>query len=260
MGKQTGTGDELFATSKDDEQIAEQEFEPAVEETEEPTEANEAETAGEATEAPAEESEPNPLDDFLAKKGIKSDDPEALSKVVEMYRNVERGFQQKSQENAQLNRQLETSSQELPKYQAQATDALRNELAEIRSMRTEMEVAKWKSSKNLSPEAEAKMLEYVQSPLVGPNGQVVVNPQTGQPLTKGSLVVSGALSLDDVYRLSGGDTAKVDALKDNLRSEIRKEMAARQSATRPRAASTDSEQFAKPKEDDPFVKALLRGD
>jgi hypothetical protein len=124
-------------------------------------------------------------------------------------------------------------------------------------MRTEMSVEKWKAGRNLSAEDEQKMIEFVQTPITDANGNVQVNPQTGQPITKGMLVLNGVLSLDDVYALSGAGKVEVDSLKENLRKEVQKEMEARQAAKRPSSNATDSTQFGNADNDDPFVKSLF---
>lgn len=190
------------------------------------------------------------IDEFLAKKGIDRNDPDALRKVADMYRNSEKGFYSKSQEAAQLQRQLaqQQVSQAQPDQQA---------LNEVRSMRIEMDTKEWKAQHNLSAEDEQKMVEYVSAPLTDRQGNVIHDPVTGVPLTKGLLVNNGAMSLDDVYRLAGCGVQKVDNLKQNLRQEVEKEMAARQAAKRPSAKATDSTQFGKAQEDDPFLSGLM---
>lgn len=190
------------------------------------------------------------IDEFLAKKGIDRNDPDALRKVADMYRNSEKGFYSKSQEAAQLQRQLaqQQVSQSQPDQQA---------LNEVRSMRIEMDTKEWKAQHNLSAEDEQKMVEYVSAPLTDRQGNVIYDPVTGVPLTKGLLVNNGAMSLDDVYRLAGCGVQKVDNLKQNLRQEVEKEMAARQAAKRPSAKATDSTQFGKAQEDDPFLSGLM---
>jgi hypothetical protein len=219
----------------------------AVEVTNEQTDSQE-----EANEEPAvtDTQTGDAIDEFLAKKGIDRNDPDALRKVADMYRNSEKGFYSKSQEAAQLQRQLaqQQVSQAQPDQQA---------LNEVRSMRIEMDTKEWKAKHNLSPEDEQKMVEYVSAPLTDRQGNVIHDPVTGVPLTKGLLVNNGAMSLDDVYRLAGCGVQKVDNLKQNLRQEVEKEMAARQAAKRPSAKATDSTQFGKAQEDDPFLSGLM---
>lgn len=190
------------------------------------------------------------IDDFLAKKGIDKSDPEALRKVADMYRNSEKGFYSKSQEAAQLQRKL---------AEAQTPDVRPDQQAlnEVRSMRIEMDTKEWKASHNLTPEDEQKMVEYVSTPLTDRQGKIVSDPITGTPFTRGMLVNNGVLSLDDVYRLAGCGIQKADNLKDAYRDEVRKEMAARQAAKRPSSNATDSTQFGKAEENDPFITGLL---
>ena len=219
----------------------------AVEVTNEQTDSQE-----EANEEPAvtDTQTGDAIDEFLAKKGIDRNDPDALRKVADMYRNSEKGFYSKSQEAAQLQRQLaqQQASQAQPDQQA---------LNEVRSMRIEMDTKEWKAQHNLSPEDEQKMVEYVSAPLTDRQGNVIHDPVTGVPLTKGLLVNNGAMSLDDVYRLAGCGVQKVDNLKQDLRQEVEKEMAARQAAKRPSAKATDSTQFGKAQENDPFLSGLM---
>lgn len=190
------------------------------------------------------------IDEFLAKKGIDPSDPEAVRKIADMYRNSEKGFYNKSQEAAQLARQL--AQARVPEMRPD-----QEALSEVRSMRTEMAVEKWKGEHNLSPEDEAKMIDFVNTPLYDQNGNIQINPATGQPLTKGLLVLNGHLSLDEVYKLSGAGQVNVDNLKENLRKEVLKEVEARQAAKRPAANATDSMQFGKAEQDDPFLSSLL---
>lgn len=220
----------------------------AVEVTTEQTDSQE-----EATDEPAvtETQTGDAIDDFLAKKGIDKNDPDALRKVADMYRNSEKGFYSKSQEAAQLQRRLAEQS-----ANNQATDAGQLALSQMRSMRVEMDTKEWKGQRNLSAEDEQKMVNYLDQPLTDRQGNVVTNPQTGKPYTKGLLVVNGAMSLDEVYRLAGCGEQKVDNLKENYRKEVEKEMAARQAANRPAANATNSTQFNKATEEDPFLSGL----
>ena len=255
MDEQTGTDEALFDAS-DVEAVAndstteqaENIDSSAVEVTNEQTDSQE-----EAIEEPAVTDTTqtgDAIDDFLAKKGIDRNDPDALRKVADMYRNSEKGFYNKSQEAAQLQRQL--AQQKMPDMRPD-----QQALSEVRSMRIEMDTKDWKAKHNLSAEDEQKMVEFVSQPLTDRQGNVVYDPVTGIPLTKGLLVNNGAMSLDDVYRLAGCGVQKVDNLKANLRKEVESEMAARQAAKRPAAKATDSTQFGKAQEDDPFLSGLF---
>ena len=83
----------------------------------------------------------------------------------------------------------------------------------------------------------------------------------GRPLVRGLQVANGLLTLNDVLSIVGGNTKpeveeKRQILTDELRNEVRKEMSARQAAKSTKQGSTDSTQFDKPAEDDPFLSGL----
>ena len=256
MDEQTVNEDSIFEASDVQVQDTEQTEEvgsPAVEETGEQSTSEEVATdepaVSETEETQTETQTGDEIDEFLAKKGIKSDDPDALRKVADMYRNVEKEFGKKSQEKAKLEREIANSAPTVSQADQLA-------LSEVRQLKTELSVAQWKQAKGFTPEAERKMMDFCAQPLLDRNGQPQINPQTGQPITKGYLVVSGALSLDDVYKLSGGDSVKTEELKASLKNEINKEMAARQIAQRPVAKATNYTQFSKPEVKDPFAEGL----
>ena len=233
---------------------------PAVEETnEQPTSQNEAKDSMEDSTNNANESQTgDEIEEFLAKKGIKLDDPDALRKVADMYRNVEKDYGRKSQEKAQLERQLEQlnaqSAPLVPSADPMArVQALEKQLAADRQLAA---VKDWKAAKNLSPEVEAKMVDFLSQPLEA-NG-VKQTDNDGNPLTKMFLVQAGALSYDDVFRAVGGDSFRADTVKQELKAAVANEIAAKQNAKSPSSLATDSTQFAKPKEaDDNFVEGLF---
>jgi len=230
---------------------------PAVEETnEQPTSQDEANDSKDDSTNANESKTGDEIEEFLAKKGIKLDDPDALRKVADMYRNVEKDYGKKAQEKAKLERQLEQMSAQPFNSAANPLDriqALENQLNADRQINA---VKEWKAAKNLSPEVEDKMVEYLQQPLVS-NGV----PQTdnfGNPLSKLFLLQNGVLSLDEVFNAVGGDSLKADAIKEELKTAVANEIAAKQTAKSPSALATDSTQFAQPKEaDDDFVAGLF---
>ena len=150
MDEQTGTDDSLFdasdveAVANDStEEQAENNDGSAVEVTNEQTDSQD-----EAIEEPAVTATTqtgDAVDEFIEKKGINASDPDALRKVAEMYRNSEKGFYNKSQEAAQLQRQL--AQQRVPQIQPD-----QQALNEVRSMRIDMDTKEWKSKHNLPPE------------------------------------------------------------------------------------------------------------
>lgn len=233
---------------------------PAVEEAnEQPTSHDEATDSTDDSTNNANESQTgDEIEEFLAKKGVKLDDPEALRKVAEMYRNVEKDYGRKSQEKAQLERQLEQlNSRTAPTTPStdpmERVQALERQLAADRQLNA---VKEWKASRNLSPEVEAKMVEFLDQPLEA-NG-IRQTDNYGNPLTKMFLVQAGALSYEDVYRAVGGDSFKANAVKEELKAAVANEIAAKQSAKSPSSLATDSTQFAQPKTaDDEFVSGLF---
>ena len=241
---------EPVANDSVEEQAIEDMGSSAVEETTEQTTSEDNATEEPAASIEEETQTGDAIDEFLSKKGIKSDDPDALRKLAGMYQNVEKGFYNKSQENAQLQRRL--AEQRVPE-----SNPNQEALSEVRAMRIEMEANKWKQDRNLSPADEQKMIEYITAPLKDAKGNDVTDPATGTVLTRGLLVNNGALSLDDVYKLAGCGSIEVDNLKEDLKNEVKKEMEARLAAKRPSSNATDSTQFSKAEENDPFASALL---
>lgn len=252
---------DLFSESDFADDQTENESSPAVEETtEQPTSQDKTtESAEDSTENANESQTGDEIEEFLAKKGVKLSDPDALRKVAEMYRNVEKDYGKKSQEKAQLERQIEQLNAEASAKAAYETDPiariqnLENQLAADRQLQATKE---WKAAKNLTPEVEEKMVNFLKEPLVS-NGIPQTDNQ-GNPLSKYFLVQTGALSLDDVYRAVGGDSLKADAIKEELKTAVANEIAAKQTAKSPASLSTNSTQFAKPKTaEDEFLEGLF---
>lgn len=259
MDEQTGTEEVLFDPSDFDVQEAEQSEDsgsPAVEATNEEQTASEEQTS-ESTEVSTEQTQEetqtgDAIDEFLAKKGIDPSKPEDVRKLADMYANAEKGFYQKSQEKAKLERELANAqpAQSTPDMQA---------LSEVRALKTQMDVEKWKLEKKLSPETEQKMMDWFSQPIVI-NGQVA-RDANGNPIVKGYMYANGQITLDEVYNIVGGNVNteladKKQNLTEELRNEVRKEMSARQAAKSTKQGSTDSMQFDKPAEDDPFLSGL----
>ena len=257
MEEQTGTEDALFeasdmesvANDTTDEQ-AEEDNGSAVEATNEQTDSEEVANDEPAVESTDKTQTGDAIDEFLAKKGINPSDPNAIRKIADMYRNSEKLAYNKSQQTAQLQRQLAQQNQQTAVPDQEA-------LNRVRSLEIQMGTKEWKSTHNLSEDDEQKMVEFINQPIVDNLGNPKINPLTGTPYTKGMLVNNGVLTLDDVYRLSGCGVKQVDDLKANLRKEIENEMAARQAAKRPSSNATNSTQFSKAETEDPFLTGLF---
>lgn len=249
----------LFEESDFADDQASNETSPAVEETrEQPTSHNEAKDSTDDSTIAKESQTGDEIEEFLAKKGVKLDDPDALRKVADMYRNVEKEFGKKSQEKAQLERQLEQISAQanqanMSNDPMERIQALERQLNADRQIQATKE---WKAAKNLSPEVESKMVDYLSQPLV--SGGVLQTDNQGNPLTKYFLVERGVLSLDEVFNAVGGESLKADAIKQELKTAVANEIAAKQTAKGPSSLATNSTQFAQPRTaEDEFVSGLF---
>lgn len=261
MDEQTGTEDVIFEPSDFDVQEAEQSDNtnsPAVEVTNEEQTASSEQANGStevSTDTNTETQTGDAIDEFLAKKGIDPSKPEDVRKLADMYANAEKGFYQKSQEKAKLERELANSTQPL-----MANDAGQQALQEIQSYKMQMQAERWKQEKQITPETEQKMIEWMSQPIVGRDGKPILG-YDGTPLVRGLQVANNLISLDDVLAIVGGNTdtnleSKKQNLTEELRNEVKKEMSARQAAKSTAQGSTNSTQFDKPAEDDPFLDGL----
>jgi hypothetical protein len=234
---------------------SEEKTSPAVEESNEQP-ANQDEPTDSTDDSDAKEPQPgDEIEEFLAKKHIDKSDPDALRKIADMYRNAEQALGRNFQEKAKLERQIaESVTQNAPKGfdPIERIQALERQLQADRQVQATKE---WKAAKNLSPEAEARMIDFLKEPIVS-NG-VVQKDNQGNPLSKYFLVSTGALSLDDVYRAVGGESVKADAIKQEVKEAVAKEIAAKQPVKSAKALSTNSTQFADAKNNDPFLDGLL---
>ena len=242
-----------------DDQTSEQSSPAVKDATEQPTSETQSKESTDGPTQDANESQPgDEIDEFLAKKGIKKDDPEALRKVADMYRNVEKDYGKKSQEKAQLERRLEEINAQTTPVRPSA-DPMQRVLALERQLAADKQlqaVRDWKQARNLTPEVESKMIEYLNQPIVS-NGVPQVDNE-GRPLTKFFGLQHGILTLDEVFNAVGGNNLKAEAVKEQLKTAVANEIAAKQSAKSIKSLATDSTQFAKPKEaDDEFIDGLF---
>lgn len=241
-----------FANSDQEENAAEP-VEETVDDSASQEEASADSTSAGEENQPEEQVESNDYDDFLAKKGLNRDDPELLNKVIGIAQNAEKMGKEATQKRAALERDIasrdNTTLPVPPDVQA---------LAEVRSLKMERAVSQWREQIKPTPEIEQKMTEYINQPLTDNQGNVAINPQTGRPYTKGALVINGTLSLNDIYHIvGGGENSKVNELRAKYQDEVRKEVATRQSAKRSAPKATNSTQFGKANEQDPFLEGLL---
>lgn len=198
---------------------------------------------------------------FLANKGINLDEPGDVKgiayKLAKMALNSEKQFNSKSQEIAQLKRQLASVSQPTQSTnQMQPSgapmQAAPNMSEQERAEQLQADIAKFIEEKELTPEEDARMMEWMKT-------RAVTDPQTGQatPLPVVWLL-NGVMTLEDIYNASGCPALRSEAVKSKMRGEVEKSMAARQAAKRPTGSATNSSQFSEPADQsEMFLQGLL---
>ena len=198
-----------------------------------------SEPTGEDLKTNTDEAEPNTMADFLKSKGLDPSDPEALTKVTEMYRNSEKKMYEESQKRAQLERAFTQPTQPLPGDTAA--------LAEVKALKNQMMAREFIERNKITPDDEMKLVDYLSQPVALP---------TGGSMPRAQLVVDGLLSLDEAYRLAGGKTESADQIKADLKAQVLKDVAARQNSKLMKASATNSKEFANPDANDPFLKGF----
>lgn len=172
--------------------------------------------------------------DWLKSKGL---DPENFdqAKAVEMWRNAEKLGHSKSQQAADLQKQM-----------AQPSPMVDNELyGEVQALKNHIAVEDFRSSHELAPEVESEMARLIN------DGSDVFKAQVREGLI--SLENLEAMALYGLGRL---DTSQIKA---EARKETLQEVASKQRATFPRANATNAAEFSKPEKADPFLTGIKSG-
>lgn len=232
--------EEEVATSKPEEKVEE----TTVEETEEQQtdNADTEETVENSEDKTDEQNETVDEDEaFIKSKALDPSDPTSLKKMAAMYRNAEKLMGEKSQEAARLSRMMAEQHMQKDGEKVEPTDVLHRE---VQTLKNNEAIRDFRSRVNPTPEIEAKMSEYLQAPLQLPNGQIA---------SRGQLVMSGMMTLDDVYRLVGGGQVDPTQIKEQVRKQTLAEVANKQKAARLSSTSTDQTAFSK---DDPYDNFL----
>lgn len=193
----------------------------------------EAPAESDSTEEQKPEQTDNSEDDaeWLAKKGIDLEAPDAAAKLAKMYRNAEKAMHKNGQKASELEKKL----QEQP-VDVDTDNPLVERLAnEVVLMKRADAVRNFKSEVNLTPEQEAKMVSYISE-----------NPSMSE------LVNAGYLSLQQLYKLSGAGEIDPDTVKAQGGQEALEKLASKQRATAPKGAASNSNGTSTPK-DDPFL-------
>lgn len=205
------------------------------------------------------QAEDDAIKEFLANKGINLDEPgdakDIAYKLGKMALNSEKQFNSKSQEIAQLRRQMEAGQ---PTNTGQPVDTTKPGQAAIdfidqqRAAKLQEDVANFIKEKELTPEEDARMIEWMKQ-------RTITDPQTGEERPLALLwLANGVMTLEDIYNASGCPALRAEAVKAKMRGEVQKSMAARQAAKRPTSSATDSSQFSsKPDQDEAFLQGFL---
>lgn len=204
------------------------------------------------------QTEDDAIKEFLANKGINLDEPgdvkDIAYKLGKMALNSEKQFNSKSQEIAQLRRQMEASQ---PNNADQQPNTVPGQAAidfmdQQRVVKMKEDVANFIKEKELTPEEDARMIEWMKQ-------RTITDPQTGEERPLALLwLANGVMTLEDIYNASGCPALRAEAVKAKMRGEVQKSMAARQAAKRPTSSATDSSQFSsKPDQDEAFLQGFL---
>lgn len=204
------------------------------------------------------QTEDDAIKEFLANKGINLDEPgdakDIAYKLGKMALNSEKQFNSKSQEIAQLRRQMEASQPANAGRQPNTTpgQAAIDFIDQQRAVKLQEDVANFIKEKELTPEEDARMIEWMKQ-------RTITDPQTGEERPLALLwLANGVMTLEDIYNASGCPALRAEAVKAKMRGEVQKSMAARQAAKRPTSSATNSSQFSNGSDqDEAFLQGLL---
>lgn len=202
------------ASQEDQAQIAQPVEQPtqAVTTTDEPIPTDQ--TSEEPVTAPSSpESEDKAVTpEWLQAKGLDAsvlDDPDKL-KLANMAFNQEKLMSKSRQQASELQKQMATQ----PLEQLSADPMVQEALERAARAETTVTVSQWKEANGITPEQDQAIGQYIQA-----------NPD------KGYLLKNGALSLDDVYAMSGVGRQDVSQLKAQGGQEALQTLANKQRAT-----------------------------
>jgi hypothetical protein len=173
--------------------------------------------------------------EWLKNKGIDPTDPQAVSKLADMYRNAERNMHQKTQEASQLEKTISGANQQQINEAAASGqhDAAEIALARVAALETQQQVTNF-----FMRNPEAKQHEESMAKLV-----------TERPVLR-QMVNSGALSVDDLYAMAVGSNA--DSIKAQGGQQALQQLANKQTASAVPGAATTS--ATTPKKADPIME------
>lgn len=147
-----------------------------------------------------------------AKKGIDINTPEGLAKATKSYLEVEKRMHQTSQRSSELEKQLTSA----PAEQVSDDPIAQQAYDEAKSVRLELQVERWKSSNNVTPEQDVAIGQYLS-----------------EHQDKAFMLKNGYLTLDDVAAMSGALKQDTEALKSAGKKEALENLATKQRSTAP---------------------------
>ena len=169
---------------------------------------------------------------FWAKKGIDITTPEGLAKATQSYSEAEKRMHQTAQRSSELEKQLETA----PAEQVSNDPIAQKAYEEAKGVRLELQVERWKSSNQVTPEQDAAIGTYLS-----------------EHQDKAYMLKNGYLTLDDVAAMSGALKQDTEALKSAGKKEALENLATKQRSTAPSGGASTSAQA----KSDPIMDALL---
>ena len=205
MEEQTTTGGAEAAAGATQAQPAEQQQTAAVT-------TDEQQTTQQTTDGHANADNPDDVTAFLTAKGIDPTDPEALTKVAGMARNAEKLMHTKTQEASEIKKSLEGQ----PTAKVSNNELEQALYEEVVNLKRTTAINDFKQRNSLTAGQEGQMAQYIAD-----------HPE------KGRLVNAGALTLDDLYTLSGVNRLDPAQLKGEGKKEALQTLANKQRTTAP---------------------------
>lgn len=211
-------GSSIDGIAVDEQGLAITDTESQPEETE--TKAVAVETPEEPSqEAPETPEEPVKADnsksewqDWLEKKGIDPNAPEAVEKLAEIARNSEKKMHESAQKASELEKVTKITDEQIP------VDASPSQVDTIRARNLElrMDIRDWKDANRDKMDYEPAMVKVLSDPV------------------KKQLVQEGYLTLDDVYGIAKGtDIGRDEIVKSQGKREALESLAQKQQAAVP---------------------------
>lgn len=158
--------------------------------------------------------------EWLKKKGVDPDSPEAIEKVAEMARNAEKAMHEKAQKARELEKSTEIKAEEVP------ADATPQDIDNIRVRNIEMrqELNDWRLNNPDKREYEEAMTKVLNE----------------KPAIK-AMVREGYMSVDELYAMAKGmDSGHEATVKSQTKRETLEELAQKQQAAVPQGNAVKS--------------------